>query len=452
MTFFSLKQIKIKFQLGIGLFCYCLNANAMPDLIDIYQQSLTNDPTFKQAYHSFLAANEAKPQALSALLPALNANGNWNEIDFETQSGNPLLNGKVDIRYRQKDYALSINQPIFNYAAWVGLKQSDNSLKKALALYDDAQQSLMLRTATAYFNVLRAKDNVKYTKAQQLANGRSLDQVKQRFNVGLDAIGTVYEAQAAYDSSHALLIAAENNLKNQYESLRLITNQLYSNLAVLKSNQVPLIKPKPSNIEAWTDIATKQNYLLKASQYATYEAKQNISINNAGHLPTVNLSANYNHSNNNAPVDFLRSKTTTKLAKLTLNLPLYTGGLVLSKTRQATYNYQASHDALEKAYRSTIVNTRISFNTVIDGISTIKADKQAVKSAKSSLESISAQFKVGTRTMVDVVTYQKNLFQRQMQLSSDQYNYIIGILQLKYQAGTLSIKDIQKINRWLIHQ
>ena len=166
-------------------------------------------------------------------------------------------------------------------------------------------------------------------------------------------------------------------------------------------------------------------------------------------MPNVTLSATHNYSDNNSNIAFLRSKNTTNQAKLTLKLPLYSGGLVLSKTRQATYDYQATHEALEKIHRSTLVNTRISYNNIIDGISTIKADKQAVKSAQNSLESSSAQFKVGTRTMVDVVTSQKNLFQKQTQLAADQYQYIIALLQLKYQAGILSTKDLLKINRWL---
>lgn len=444
------KTLKI-FKLGIFLLPWCFNAHAMPDLMDTYQAALLNDPTFKQAHHTYLSARESWPQALSSLLPSVKTSSNWSEISYETQSGNPLLSGIINTQYRQRDYTLSATQTLFNYAAWVGLKQSSNEVKKAQAIYDDAAQNLMIRTATAYFNVLKAKDNVNFTDAQKVANQRSLDQASQRFKVGLDPIATVYEAQAAFDSSRALLISAKNNLTNQYEQLRLLTNTLYPNIAKLNSRQLPLVKPNPANISRWTDTATKQNLLLKASQYGALSAKQNISMNNAGHLPTLALSGTYTHSDNNSPIDFLRSKTTTQLAKLTLSFPLYSGGLVVSKTKQAAYNYQATRDALEKTYRSTLVNTRISYNTIIDGISTIKADKQAVKSALNSLESISAQFKVGTRTMVDVVTYQKNLFQRQMQLASDNYNYILALLQLKYQAGTLDVNDLKKINQWLTH-
>lgn len=445
----KLKQRFQKVLLGVGLLT-CANTFALPNLMSVYQDAVNNDPTFKQAFNTYLSAKEAWPQALANMLPSVNINGNWAYVNVNNSSNNPF-SGNLNTGYRQRDYALNISQPVFNYSAWVGLQQADNVVKKAQASYDDALQSLILRTATAYFKVLQAKDNVRFSKAQQDANGRSLEQARQRFKVGLDAIASVYEAQAAFDSSRALCIAAKNNLSNQFENLRLITNQVYGNLAGLKSSYVPLVTPKPNKKSDWTKIALKQNLALKAAQYATFAAKQNISINNASHLPSVILSAAHNHSENDSSVSFLHSDNNTNQAKLTLSFPVYSGGLVVSKTRQATYDYQTAHATLEQVHRATIVNTRISYNNIIDGISTIKADKQAVKSAQNTLESTSAQFKVGTRTMVDVVTSQKNLFQKQTQLAADQYQYILALLQLKYQAGTLSTKDLQNINQWLSH-
>ena len=432
----------------IAALCFSTSINAVPDLLSVYQSSLENDPTFKEAYFIYQAAQEARPQALSYLLPSLSATGTWSDIDNNSKSPNPL--SSFQVRFQRHNYLLNASQPIFNYAAWVGLKQSSNAIKKAQAVFDDAAQSLMLRTATAYVNVLKAKDNVKFTRSEKLANNRSLSQAKERFDVGIDAIATVYEAQSAYDSSVAQLIVAKNNEHNQFENLRLLTNTLYQDIAVLKSNEVPLIKPSPANIDSWTILATKQNYLLKASQYAALAAKQNISINNAGHLPTVNLAASYNHLDNKTSTsNFLLADTDVKQASIVVNFPLFNGGLVVSKTRQASYNYQAAYNALERNYRSTLINTRIYYHNIINGISTIKANKQTLKSAKNSLESTSAQFDAGTRTMVDVVISQKNLYKTQMQLASDQYDYILALLQLKYQAGILSVKDLQQINQWL---
>lgn len=431
---------------GISL---TLSAQAIPDLIDIYQQALANDPTFKQAYSTYMSAREQMPQAMSSLLPLISMTANANYIDYKVKSGNTLLGSERHDGYNQNDFTLNLQQPLLNYSYWLGLKKANHSVKKALATYDNASQDLIIRSATAYFNILQAKDNVTFTKSQMRSNGRSLDQAKQRFKVGLDAITSVYEAQAAFDSSYSLVISAKNNLTNQYENLRLLTNHTYKNISPLKSSHVPLVRPEPVNIDLWTDTALHQNFLLKSKKYSSLASKQNITIQNAGHLPTIDFGANYSYSNNNSGISFLKQRSNTSKAILTLNIPMYNGGLVVSKTRQASYDYQTNRQLFEQQYRLTIVNTRIAYNTIIDGISNIKADRKAVKSAEKSLESTSAQFKVGTRTMVDVVEQQKNLFQVQTKLASDQYIYILAILKLKYQAGTLNTGDLQEINTWL---
>ena len=434
--------------LAAASLCFTLTSHALPDLLDIYQQALANDPSFKQAYSSYMSAKEVVPQAMAALRSTISVNANWSDIHYDATSGNPLVGDQKD-NYTTKDYTVSLMQPVFNIAAWAGLKQANNSAKQALATFDDAVQQLLIRTAQGYFAVLQAKDNLKFSRSQLEANGRSLEQARQRFKVGLDAITSVYEAQAAYDSSRSLLIVAKNNLHNQFENLRILTNHTYQGLAPLRRANVPLVRPEPQNIDSWTDKALQQNYLLKAAKFGMSATKNSISVNNAGHLPTLNFGATYNYQRSDSGILFLQGKSTTAAAKLSLNVPIYQGGLVVSKTRQAAYNYQASRENYEGAYRQTIVNTRVAYNNIVNGISTIEADRQAVKSAQNSLESTNAQFKVGTRTMVDVVNAQKNLFQAQTQLATDQYSYILALLQLKYQAGTLSVNDLQEINHWL---
>jgi outer membrane protein len=440
--------------LAMVLFAYNVSSYALPDLLDVYQQALANDPTFKQAYGTYMSDKEAVPQAISAILPNLSAQSSYSLINVDAHqntivAGGATLGYTVQSYYNNRSYTVNLKQPVLNFQYWHNISQANYSARSALATYNSAAQSLMQRTSSAYFAVLKAKDDVKYNLSQLRANGRSLEQAKQRFKVGLDAITSVYEAQAAYDSSRSLVIQAKNNLTNQYENLRLLTNHTYQGLAPLKGAHVPLIKPEPVNIDDWTDRALHQNYALKAAQYTAFASKENIKSQNSGHMPYMDLSLTFNHSDTRSGFVPLKSKTNTGTAALTLNLPVYQGGLVVSKTRQASYQYQANRAAYEKTYRTTIVDTRKAFNNIIDGISKIQADRQAVKSAQNSLESTDAQFKVGTRTMVDVVTSQKNLFQAQTTLATDQYSYILAILQLKYQAGTLSVDDLQEINTWL---
>ena len=132
-----------------------------------------------------------------------------------------------------------------------------------------------------------------------------------------------------------------------------------------------------------------------------------------------------------------------------MTFPIIQGGLIESQTRQAQYDYQTSDQQYEQAYREVVVNSRIAYNTIVDGISKVKADQQTIISQQNSLDSTEAQFEVGTRTMVDVVNAQQRLFEAQEQLASDQYDLINAILMLKYLAGSLNVMDLAEVNAWL---
>jgi outer membrane protein len=306
--------------------------------------------------------------------------------------------------------------------------------------------------------LLYAKDNLNFVDAKQRANKRQLNEAKQRFNVGLDAITSVYEAQAAYDQSLSELISAKNNLINKGENLSKLTNHVYDRVSMLRNNKIPLIRPEPNNVDDWVATGLKQNYSLLAAKYNLAAARNNIKLQSSNNLPSIALQGQtittHNQTGSDSSSSLVNSflvpdKQSTSSVALTMHFPIFQGGLVASKTRQAKFNFQAASNQLEKNHREVVVNIRIAFNTIIDGISKIKADRQTIISQNNSLESVTAQYGVGTRTMTDVVHAQQNLFDAQRQLASNQYDLINSILNLKYLAGTLNVKDLEEVNSWL---
>lgn len=421
-------------------------ANAT-DLMDIYQQALENDTTFKQAYDTYMSSSEAIPQARAALYP---------QIGINSQVGRDLNRIKAGLASTHQEYnsnlwQVTASQAIFNYQAWAQVQQAKASVKGAQATFNDAAQNLLLRTAKAYFDVLFAKDTLEFAEAKKRANKRQFDQATQRFNVGLDAITSVYEAKAAYDQSIATVISASNNQVNQSENLRKLTNHVYDSLAPLRNSSIPLIKPDPDDVNQWIDTGLKQNYKLLAAKYALESSKENVKALSAGNWPVLSIQSNaaQTHNSVGGTSFYVPSKQTQANVALAMNFPIFQGGLVQSQTRQAQYNFQSSSEQMEASYRDVVVNSRIAFNTITDGISKVKADKQTIISQKNSLDSTEAQFEVGTRTMVDVVNAQQRLFEAQEQLARDQYDLINSILTLKYLAGSLNVNDIELVNSWL---
>lgn len=249
-----------------SLFCWILTLGVSThvfatDLMDIYQQALENDTIFKEAYDTYMSSTEAIPQARAALYP---------QVGLGSQAGRnyqDAVAGAFSANQYYGSYLWQVNasQALFNYQAWAKVAQAKASVKAAQATFNDAAQNLILRTAKAYFDVLFAKDTLDFAEAKKRANKRQYDQATQRFQVGLDAITSVYEAKAAYDQSIATVIAARNNQINQSENLRKLTNHVYETLAPLKDSKIPLVKPEPNDVNQWIDTGLKQNYKLYAA-------------------------------------------------------------------------------------------------------------------------------------------------------------------------------------------
>lgn len=417
------------------------------DLMDIYKQALENDTQFKQAYDTFLSTSESVPQARAALLPQLSLSATaLRNQQFVAANGASLTTN-----YNNNNWQVSASQALFNFQAWAQVQQAKATVKAAHATYFNAAQDLMLRTSKAYFSVQLAKDTLSFAEAKKRANKRQLEQAQQRFDVGLDAITSVYEAKAAYDQSIAEVISAKNNLINQNENLRKLTNHVYEYMAPLRDSRIPLLRPEPDNVEQWIDTGLKQNYTLSAAKFNLQASRENIKAQSAANYPNLAVQGASSRTRNDVSNGsfFVPSQQDTANIGLALSFPVFQGGLVASKTRQANYDFQKSNEQFEQSYRDVVVNSRIAFNTIVDGISKVKADRQTVISQRQSLDSTEAQFLVGTRTMVDVVNAQQRLFDAQRQLASDQYDLINATLTLKSLAGTLSVTDLAQVNSWL---
>jgi outer membrane protein len=456
-----MKNTYIRFLLLISMTSHLYAA----DLMDVYSQALDNDTAFKMAYSTFMSNSEALPQARAALLPQLSAKGQASADQQNVTAG--LFSIKE--AYRSQQWQLLASQSIFNYQAWAQIQQAKASVKSAHATFNSAAQDLIVRTLQAYLNILYARDNLSFSEAKKRANKRQLDQATQRFNVGLEPITSVYNAQSAFDQSTADVIDAKNNVVTQNEALRRLTNHIYDDLAPLRNRNIPLISPEPSSSEDWVATSLRQNYKLLASKFHLQAARENIKALSGGNWPVFAIQGNTINTKNQAEsmttsssggsasqaVDssassfFIPASQQIMNVALTVNFPLFQGGLVESQTRQAQYNFQTSSEQLEDVYRSLLVDTRVTYNSITSSISKIKADRQTLLSQQNTVDSTESQFLVGTRTMVDVVNAQQHLYEAQLQLAKDQYDYMNNILKLKYLAGSLNVADLEELNAWL---
>ncbi|MCF8779848.1 outer membrane channel protein TolC [Vibrio sp. IRLE0018] len=429
----------------IGAALGSLSSSVWADsLAEIYDLAKQNDPQLLSVQAKRDAAFEAVTSSRSTLLPQINLTAGYN-----LRRGDTDLDAGATIDNDQNALTAGINfsQELYQRSSWITLDNAEKTARQADASYAATQQGLILRTAQAYFEVLKAQDNLEFVRAEKAAVARQLEQTKQRFEVGLSAITDVHDAQAQYDGVLADEVLAENSLTNSYETLREITGQEHKNLNVLDTKRFSASHSNAS-AEALIEEAQEKNLSLLSARINKDIAKDTISLASSGHLPSLTLDGGYNY----ADVSSSTNDGTTNNFNVGVNLvvPLYTGGNTSSQTKQAEFNYVAASQDLEATYRSVVKEVRAQNNNINASIGALRAYEQSVVSARSALEATEAGFDVGTRTIVDVLDATRRLYDANKNLSNARYNYILSVLQLRQAVGTLSEQDVLDVDAGLI--
>ncbi len=434
------KLLPLLIGLSLGGFSVASQAE---NLLQIYQQAKLTNPDLRSSAADRDAAFEKINEARSPLLPQLGLGA-----DYTYNSGYRDNSG---LHSTTSSGSLQLTQTLFDMSKWRALTLQEKAAGIQDVTYQTAQQDLMLSTATAYFNVLRAIDSLSYTEAQKQSIYRQLDQTTQRFNVGLVAITDVQNARAQYDSVLANEVSARNDLDNAVEVLRQVTGNYYPTLASLNITRFQTEKPQP--VAGLLKEAESRNLSLLSARLSQDLAREQIRSAETGHMPTLDLTASTGLSNSKYGGRRANQSTTTSdsiagsnQVGLSFSLPLYSGGAVTSQVKQAQYAFVSASEQLESAHRSTVQTVRSSFNNVNASISSIDAYKQAVISAQSSLDASEAGYQVGTRTIVDVLDATTTLYNAKQQLSDARYNYMINELNIKSALGTLNEQDLMALN------
>ncbi|MBL8513230.1 MAG: TolC family outer membrane protein [Betaproteobacteria bacterium] len=414
------------------------------DLLGIYRDALSQDPVYASARAAFEAGKEAAPQARAGLLPSVS-------LDAAMNRNQRKLEGFSQSEFNSNSYTLRLTQPLFRMQNWIAFDQAGMQVQQAEAVFADASQNLIVRSSQAYFDVLLAQDNVNFSAAQKKAISEQLAQAKRNFEVGTATITDTYEAQAKYDLAVAKEIADLADLEIKKRALQQLIGKAPAALSPLVEKPV-LATPSPVDMEEWVKASGEASPTVAQLRLASEIAKKEVDRAQAGHYPTVDLSASYGNSNSPAsivPPTGPNLDTRSGTLGLTLNIPIFSGGGTQSRVKQALANREKAAQDLENSVRTVAQTVRQNFLGVTNGVQQVKALEAALVSSKSSLDATVLGKDVGVRTNVDVLNAQQQLFQAQRDLQQARYNTILAQLRLKAASGRLKEDDLAEVNRLL---
>ena len=440
------KLIKLK-PLFLATFLVASGWAQAADLLETFRAAQANDPVFAAARATQQAGQEKLPQGRSLLMPSINLNANSTFNNQTNQFLGPFPFPGGTTRYNSNGYGVSLVQPLFRQQYWLVYTESELQAAQAELQLKIAEQDLMLRVAQAYFDVLIAQDSVQLVNAQKTAISEQHAQAKRNFEVGTATITDTLEAQARYDLTGAQEIAAQNNLEIKRSALQQLINVTPGDLTPL-GKEFKLEVPQPANMKKWVDEAQLNNLQLAIAQASAEIAEKEVARNRGGHYPTVDIMANYSRNTNVGSL-ILGTESTNKTIGLQLNMPLFQGGVVNSKWREAEANRERARQELENGRRNVAQQARQAYLGVVSGVAQVQALQQALTSSESVLEASKLGQEVGVRTNLDVLNAQQQLFSTRRDLYQAQYDYLLSQLRLKQAVGSLGEEDLSKVNQTL---
>jgi outer membrane protein len=407
------------------------------DLLQSYQNARRNDPQYAAAEANRAVSAELPVRARAALLPAIGASVGTTRFD----------NGLGAVR--TGSWGVSLQQSLFNFGSYKSLQGAKAQDRASGFSLDAAGQNLITRTAAAYFNVLVQIESLAAAEAAEAALKKQYDFASKRLEVGLAPITDVYEARAQYDAARANVLLARNAAQDAYQALLEITNVAPGSLKGLPDDFKPTL-PTDRDANAWVATALANNPSLKAQQAALDAADANVATARAGHLPTLGLQASYGKAIPGLyDPPFPGPNRATTSVGISLNIPIFSGFATQANVRSALAQRDAAADAVEQTRRAIERNTRNAYQAMMAGLSEVEARRQALISAQSAFDASQVGLEVGTRTVLDVLTNQRNLLAAQQAYAQAKYSFLLSRLQLEQAAGTLDIADLEDINRLL---
>ena len=418
------------------------------DLMQVYREAQQYDPVLASARASWNATQERVPQARAGLLPNVALTGSANYNDGRTTITAEPRSVTANA-YQNYNLAISASQPLFRLQNTIAFDQAKQQVAQADYVLALAQQDLILRVTVAYFDVLLAEFTIELNDAQKAAVSEQLAQAKRNFEVGVATITDTNEAQAKYDSIVAQEIVSRNDLDNKRTALRAIIGHFPKALKKLGPGFDPQ-PPAPDVLDAWVERADRENLSVRVAQYNYDLATLEVDRARAAHYPTVDLVGSYGNTGSTGSIgnDFDISGRSASIG-VALNVPIYQGGAVNSRVREAVAQQERFRQDLEIARRNALFNAQTGFSGVNSAVALVKAIEQAVKSTQVALESNRLGQEVGVRTNLDVLNVQQSVYSARRDLAQAYFNYLTSTLRLKASVGALTEADLEELNRRL---
>jgi TolC family type I secretion outer membrane protein len=419
------------------------------DLAQAYRLALQNDATIRAAAATAQARRERLPQAQSQFWPNVRASLTTYKNDLQSTSpnlfGTPVTS---DRQYTSYSRGISLRQPLFRPLHWADLRQAQAQVEAAEATLQGEVQSLAVRVTTTYLEHLATSDELALALAQKRAYTTAVEAANRRMTAGAGTRTDIDEAQARLDLAVARELQARQNLNFTRQALQVLVGPVDAELAPLNPERIPLAAPQPGEVQAWIARAEQASPEIRSLMAQRESARQEIAKQEAGHMPTLDLVAQKSISNSDN-VTRIDTRFNHGSIGVELNVPLFAGGFVVSRVRQARAEFERADELLEAARRDLGLRVHKEFRGASEGVLLVRAMEQAVRSAETTVQSTRRSWEAGARTQVDVLRAEEERASALRDLGAARYGYLLSRVTLRSLVADADQAAMDEVSGWM---
>ena len=420
----------------LGLTSGSLAAPAAPlGLLEAWKLALDNDPVLRAAWAAAAAGRERLPQANSQLLPSVQLSlGRFdNDVNREALDAQSRT-VSARSRYVSRNETITARQPIYRLQQRASVRQATYQVTESEAILERELQSLAVRVATGYFELMQARDQAELIASQGDFLQSRVTAASRSIAAGTGTRTDLDDAQARLDMNKAQRLEAQQTIQTKRRQLQALVNRPVGELVSLNPERLSLIPPAPETAEQWVLLALDTSPEVQSARARLDAATEEINRTKAANYPAIDAIAQWQRSRSEVVTLPQTGYTNTSIG-VQLSMPLYTGGYIDSTVREAVARQRQLHESLETVQLDLGVRVHIEFNAVTEGIALVRALEVAVRSAEVALDSARKSVIAGTRSSLDVLNAQQQRVQALSQLSKARYDLLLARIRLKSLAG-----------------
>lgn len=418
---------------AVGLAALAIGGPAAADtLSEALAQTYETNPTITAQRMQLRTFDEQVAIARAGLRPQVSATVGVNQDVLSTTNTGRNFNAGVEVSY-----------PLFNAGSVRNqIRAADERVLGQRATLLAVTADVFTNAVAAYMDVIRDRMVVSLNQNQVQVLETNLQATRDRFEVGDLTRTDIAQSEARLAAARANLAAAEGRLEASVETYRQVIGELPGDLA-----PPPPLPDLPDTPEQAVDIALAESHALRAVAARVRAAGLDIDVLRAGRLPTVSAvsSGRYTNYLGTADEQFAVGAPNDVAAGgvgVQARIPLYQGGVVSARVRQAQAAESQLFEQLIETERQIIANTRAAFASYQAALEAIESNTIAVAANELALEGTRAEQTVGTRNVLDVLNAEQELLNSQVALVTARRDAYVAGFRLLNVMGQADVAEL----------